>query len=252
MINRKIWSFEFSEGATDTPWPCPSCGQGHLRIAENSLSWAQLASTRIVVGEIWWEPEMEKGRFSATAYCVREDCKEPVALLGSTRTVQVPDDDYTQEQYVRYYQVLLMDPPPRLIEIPQGVPNAVTELVQATCRYVWIDPSSSGNRGRAAVEQLLNELRIPRRRRTKSGKYKSLQLWERISLFGERRRADLAEKLTAIRWVGNAGSHSSSMTTEVVLDGLDILWYVLDELYVGRKRHVARLAKRLTQRKGRP
>jgi hypothetical protein len=144
-----------------------------------------------------------------------------------------------------------MDPPPRLIEVPSAVPDTVRQLLLATCRFVWLDPSAAVNRGRAAVEELLTARKVARRRLTKKGKYHRLDLSERIAEFGAT-NSNLANKLTAIRWIGNVGSHSTTITTDAVMDGLDILSFVLDELYLGRERHVSKLARKLIDRKGRP
>jgi hypothetical protein len=165
--------------------------------------------------------------------------------------VQLVDDTYTNEEYARYHRMTFMDPPARIIKIPEGIGSELRRFVLDTCRLVWVDPSAAGNRGRAAVERLLTDRGIPSRSRTSKGKLSRLNLGQRIERFGKV-HPDLAEKLTAIRWIGNVGSHSADMTSETILDGLDVLSYVLDEIYLNRKQRVARVAKRLTTRRGRP
>lgn len=58
-----------------------------------------------------------------------------------------------------------------------------------------------------------------------------------------KKNGQLADKLMAIKWVGNAGSHADVVAENDLLDAYDILCFVLDELYVKRSKRIGALAR---------
>ncbi len=57
--------------------------------------------------------------------------------------------------------------------------------------------------------------------------------------------------LFAIKWLGNAGSHSlDEVSFDDVMDAYELISHVLDELYLSRKKKLSALAKKVNKRKG--
>ena len=75
-----------------------------------------------------------------------------------------------------------------------------------------------------------------------------LSLHARIDLFRQT-NPDLADALMAVKWIGNAGSHSRPIMREDLLDGYELMEHVLDELFVQREKRIARLSRQINRRK---
>jgi hypothetical protein len=189
---------------------------------------------------------MEVGHFSAMFRCVLATCQQPVSVIGRSYVVENSPRD--EEQYTRWYKPILMDPPPRIISVPEGTPNSVRERLLDSSRLIWLDPGGAASRIRSAVESLMNSLGVVKRVRTPRRKYDRLSLHRRIMRLKDD-RPEMAKQLLAIKWIGNLGTHADRLTTDDVLDAFDILSYVLEQLYERQKQHVDRLVRRRTRKK---
>jgi len=59
------------------------------------------------------------------------------------------------------------------------------------------------------------------------------------------------EICSAIKWLGNAGSHcEEELDIDNIFDGYDMLSFLLDEIYNNRHHHVKKLAKNINAKKG--
>jgi hypothetical protein len=133
-----------------------------------------------------------------------------------------------------------------MIEIPKAVPADVREQLIKSFQLFWSDVESCANRIRASVERLLKHQRIKAKKLARSGKRVSLSLHERIQLF-EAKDKGLAENLMAVKWLGNAGSHTSPIQADDLLDGYEIMEHVLAEIYTLRTKNVTRLSKKINR-----
>lgn len=65
------------------------------------------------------------------------------------------------------------------------------------------------------------------------------------------RHKHLKELFLAIKWLGNAGSHSNKeITIDDVLDAYEIMETVLKELFEYKKDTVKKLAKKIIKKQG--
>jgi hypothetical protein len=249
IIDRTLWNAEFTAHALPR-WPCAACQSGRLQIRKDSLQEGQTAASRAQFGHDAWEPEWIDGRFACLLECV--ECGNAVAVAGRYR---VQDDRYYDEQqgeggdFEKYYRPSYFSESPPLILLPPSLTSHVAEEIRSSFQHFWGDPSAAANRIRSAVEKLLTDQRIPRTTGRVPGKRRRfLNLHERIERFGMV-RSDLAKKLMAIKWIGNAGSHSAAINAEDLLDGYELLSFVLDELYSGRRRRVEAITSSIIRRK---
>ena len=198
-----------------------------------------------------FEPEWTEGRFACLLAC--SHCGGRVSVAGAYR---IQDDRYYHPvdgesgDYEVYLRPQFFSDALPIIPIPENVPEDVADSLRVSFGLFWSDPESAANRIRKAVEHLLTAWRVPRTTGRRPGKKRSfLSLHVRINRFADL-KPDLGEKLQAVKWLGNAGSHPASLDEEDVLDGYEILSYVLDELYQGRREHVSRLSRAINRRKG--
>lgn len=81
------------------------------------------------------------------------------------------------------------------------------------------------------------------------GSRKPLLLHARIQLLAQK-QPELANFIMAVKWIGNAGSHASSIARDDALDGFKILDHVLTKVFVSDDEDIKRLQKKINKKKG--
>lgn len=248
-VKRDRWKPEFHADSR-LMWPCPDCGASPLRIVRGSLFDGETHSSAAVHDEDWFEPEQVAGRFACTMDCA--NCKNVVGVAG---TYRVQDDRYFDERigeagdFEKYYTARYFTESPRLVEMPEATPELVVEELLASFQLYWNDALACTNRIRSAVERLLTAQRIPQTSGRKPGaKRQFLSLHRRIELF-RAKQPSITDALMALKWIGNAGSHSDTVTTEDALDGYELMDWVLDSLYARRHRNASALTRAINRRR---
>ncbi|TVT30412.1 DUF4145 domain-containing protein [Marinobacter vinifirmus] len=131
----------------------------------------------------------------------------------------------------------------------KGLPRRDTSELDVSFSLLFSDPSSAANHVRIALENLLTELRI-KRFNSSNGKRKYLNLHQRIDLLPTK-FDHVKELFYAVKWLGNAGSHShQELTFDDVFDAYEIISQILEEVYDDRRKKVASMAKKINKRKG--
>lgn len=246
-LKRDRWLAEF-RAVESIPWQCPSCASSPLRIVADSLREGETRASKASHEHEGWEPEHIDGRFS----CLM-DCGHCGNVVGVSGVFRVQDDRYYDERlgdagdYEKYFRPRYFTESPLLVDIPEATPDALVTELLASFQLFWCDPLACTNRIRSAVEKLLTEQRVPQTTGTK-GKRKFLSLHARIEKY-RAKRSDIADALMAVKWIGNAGSHSSSVTIQDVLDGYELVDWVLDSLYARRHRRATSLTRAINRRK---
>ena len=115
-------------------------------------------------------------------------------------------------------------------------------------KLYWLSPEACANSIRSVVEGLLTHFKVRLTSKNAKGQRVLLSLHARIDLFRQT-NPDLADALMAVKWIGNAGSHSRPIMREDLLDGYELMEHVLDELFVQREKRIARLSRQINRRK---
>lgn len=66
------------------------------------------------------------------------------------------------------------------------------------------------------------------------------------------RQPDVAKLLIAVKWIGNHGSHESSLALSDVLEGAEIFAHAMTMMYDKRPERIRKRAEAYTKRKGKP
>ena len=235
-------------------WPavaCPVCHDGHLTAQEIQTK-ASTASKRQfgVTGDL----QDLDGTFSGLLKCAVASCGAFVTVAGDWMMDFDLDEDGdtidTEAVRLKYANPALC-----LLVPPSGTPPRVSAAIEQASSVVWLDPSSAANRLRVAVEELLTANRVPRTGPKKLKGPKSvrrpLTAHDRINKF-RAKQPDVADALEAVKWIGNSGSHESSLTVEDILNGADILDLALRSLYDKTDVKLARKVATINKRKGLP
>lgn len=244
-IDRKKWKAEFRED--DQPrWPCPSCGQATLRFTPETLKGSQTKASKEWQEHEASEPDQIEGRFGCIINCA--NCGNSIGAAG---TYRVQDDRHWDERhgetgdYRTYYHLKYFTDSPHLVEIPESTPDAVRDELLASFQLFWSDPFACTNRIRSSVEKLLTSAKIPKKPARRRG---FLSLHDRIERY-RRKQPEIAERLMAVKWIGNAGSHANPITGDDAIDGYVLMDWVLNDLYARRHREARVLARKINQRK---
>lgn len=248
-VDRGVWKGGFTPDGV-IRWPCPACHLPRLKLIPETLHKVESKESLGQRAHPAWEPEWIHARFVCLLKC--QECDQSMAVLGK-QGVEL-GEFWNDEKgdldgdYFETFQPTFVFPAPPLIEIPTKVPDDVKEQLTKSFQLFWSDAESCANRVRASVEKLLNSLKIKRKRIAKSGKRIPLSLHERIQEFEAKDRS-LAENLMAVKWLGNAGAHSSPVHVDDLLDGYEILEHVLSEIFTQRTRRIADITKQINRKR---
>jgi hypothetical protein len=192
-----------------------------------------------------WEPEWITGHFSADYSCA--SCGDLATIIGDYKLHEDPESVETQElTYYPVYRIRAIDPAPRLIGLPDEVPESIRNQLQKAFRLFWIDGAACANALRGAVELFLDHRKV--RKTTGAPRTRhSLALHARIQEFAKS-QGHLGAMLMAAKWIGNDGSHSEPVARERLFDAFDLLEHVLRESFAPDRKRIEGIAKRVNRR----
>jgi hypothetical protein len=85
--------------------------------------------------------------------------------------------------------------------------------------------------------------------RDKAGKRYMRKLHFRVEEFAKK-RPDIGNKLLALKWLGNSGSHNEGLNHRDLITGFKLMQYAIEELFEKRSRNLEATAKKINRRKG--
>ena len=233
-------------------WRCPVCQVGHLTLAKESLVNKETAESKKDQTHDDWEPDWIRSVFACVFVCSDSGCASPVACSGSGRvdSFEYEDEEFgLAQQSEELYAPMHFNPPLVLMDIPKKCVAAVADQVRESFKLFFLDPGAAVNSLRAAVEALLTDLKVKRFVQTRNGR-KSLSLHARIGLLPAKYDS-LKDLLLAIKWLGNAGSHSGTeVSTSDMRTTFDLLEHVLSEVYEQKTKKLKAVAKSVNKKKG--
>jgi hypothetical protein len=185
-------------------------------------------------------------RFSLLLECSVGTCGELVVVSGDTFVDEEEDEEF-RRVWMSQLRPRSIFPAPYIIELPQEVPDAVRRELEEAFGLFWADLNACANRLRTSLERGLDEAGV--KKFNKTGKRVSLPLAHRIQLFEKEHGADLSEIFTALRHVGNLGTHANVSRT-ALLTAFTLYEHALSEWFGGHKKKIAALSKKLVRSKG--
>lgn len=248
-MDRKGLKLPFSS-KTLTKYPCPSCGTGRLKVKEGTFHEKETVSSAGAHGHPDWYPDWIEYVYSCLFECV--SCKDVVSSSGTGGVEEeyfydhegMPDRDFQDYYIPRYFH-----PPLQIFQCPKETPSNVIDELDKSFMLLFSDPPSSANHVRVALEHLLTELKV-KRYSTNNGKRHFISLHKRIDLIPNKYE-HVKDIFLAIKWLGNAGSHSNhEVTMDDVFDSYELVIELLDEIYSRKRSKAKTLAKKINKKKG--
>lgn len=225
-------------------WPCPKCNQKTLQIIKESFVLNETHDTQKYRSEDWFEPEMDSSVFSCMARCSRKQCAEVVACSGKSGWEQGWDEERNDREFYQWHRPFTFFPSLHPFEIPEKCPEEITEPLQASFSIFLIQPGAAANLIRISVERMLTAMGVAER----NNNGKRITLHRRLEMLPDLYKS-FSKPLMAIKFLGNAGSHTyDEVKIQDIEAAFEIMEYVVNDLFSGRKESVEVLTKRLSEK----
>ena|ERR1051326_8388369 len=244
-VDVTLWQETFAQDRFP-PFRCPTCQKGTLALAKDGLKVIESGHSKLARGHEAWEPDWKEERFSGFLACSHNTCRELVIVSGDTAIVEEEDEDYGRH-WASHLRPRSIFPAPYIIELVPEVPSGVRSELEQSFQLFWADLNAAANRLRTSLERALDEIGIKKYNRT--GKRVSLPLATRISLFETAYGNEFSTIFTALRHVGNLGTHAN-VSRVALLTTYEVYEHALGEIFGKRKKKIAALSKKLVQSKG--
>lgn len=233
-------------GSLNVEWPCPACAQKTLVIDKESFYMKSLLESRRAQNEEWFEPYMDEMVFSCMAHCSRASCDEVVVCIGKGGWEEEWDHEMRNRDYVSWYEPMSFVPTLHPFTLPGECPPEIAGPITASFSVYLSQPGSAANLIRISVERMLTAIGVPEH----NGKQKRINLHQRIELL-DGQYLPYKNTLMAIKFLGNAGSHTyDEVTTGDIEAAFEIMEYVVNDLFSGRKESIDVLTRRLHRKFG--
>lgn len=232
--------------------PCGACATGTLTIDE-PVGVETGRSKRLGTHE-GWDPDWIEGFFTASARCANVVCHETAVVAGEM-SVDAATPPYRQQagyppdQYETYYRLHYVEPALRIVKLFESCPGELNAAVRAASRVLFADPPSAAGRLRAAVEILLADIGIAE----KGASGRRLPVHQRIEVLRNTRSdlVEVADLIEAVKWLGNAGSHTIDSPGLVdVLEGAELLERAIALVYDTSGARLLARAKQISTHRG--
>jgi len=229
MIDKNYWLYlHFREGKP-SDITCPTCGTGKIKILKK-FTIHQTKNKIELLQHGDYDTENLDDKFSGLLKCDNEYCNDVVAVCGTAAPELIDDDPETSNrEYFRCLKPEYFSPPLKIIPLKYMYPTRVKEILEKSFALFFVDSDSCGNKIRISVEALLDELHVTKEKDGKRKPYR-LSLNERIKEY-QRTNMFLGELMLSIKWIGNYGSHNDSILKSDLLDGYEMMYAILDNLY---------------------
>lgn len=235
MNIKESW-FNFSV-SNPPDWECPTCKAGVLNFCEHDFIKNE-TSNSIRLGKIdVHDPEWIEYGFSAKLTCSNSRCNEVVMVLGDGRVDWLPGEDEIGrpvQEYREFFRPRYFQPNLQPISIPNNCSEYVGNALQEAFKAMFINFELACNQLRVAVEYVVDELvDVDGKailRNDANGEF--ISLGRRI----DKIRDDFGyfkSFISAIRYVGNAGSHEIGVLKfQDFADALGLVERILKDLYL--------------------
>jgi len=231
-------------------FPCPSCESTLHPTFKNPLFHEESAGSKAFQESGEGDIDNVEGVFSLHLRCGNTKCAEDVFCVGNF--TMTPDESPIDEtlSYVPSLEIRFFNPPipifPIHPKLKSGHGLRVGKALEESFSLFWSNPSGAGNSLRTAVEALMDYRAI---------KKEGLTLHARLEIFKKSFKAnhpalaDLGDKLLAIKWIGNSGSHISGLTRENMIHAYKLFANVIDELFNNTSAKLSATAKAINRTK---
>lgn len=247
MFINKSWFNFYRDELPD--WQCPTCGKASLELNPDEFHVLDSGETANLRASDDFDSDWVRYRFSAVLRCSNRRCNEVVAMLGGGHVEEeyVPNEKRQWESaYRNCFQPSFFEPCLIPISIPENTPEDVRTSLDRSFSLIFANRDAAANQLRVALEVLLDEQEVKARDKNDE----LLRLGVRIENHLQGDLLKYKDRLSAIQWIGNDGSHGNdAITGRDLLAALELIESVLIALYPSTKPDLDELARKVIQKK---
>lgn len=206
-------------------WNCPTCKKGVLEV-NGDLKKEETAETLNSHNHPGFDYEYVSYTVFGTLKCNNSRCSEKVVISGNGRQEEAcytgQDGEYEEVSHF-IIKPIFMHPPINIFAVNKTVPQEISKMLVKSFALFFCDDNACGNRIRAAVEVMLDQLYGPPEKFT--------NLFDRINSI-QGLEATYKNQLTALRVLGNAATHGEGKLVRVDnLNAYKLLASILGKFY---------------------
>ncbi len=243
-----MWQGCYERGSIPK-FKCPRCGRGRLIADPSCIRVKQPEFSKIECRHEDYEPDWDTERFSLELKCDEVTCGEISHVVGDTVAERYYDEEFNTDAWMSLLRPRGFYPAPPIIDVPKQVPKDIQRELKKAFELYWTDLNATANRLRVSVERIMDQQRVPHEALNKHGVMGRLDLNGRIAVFSKTNK-DHGDTLTALRMIGNLGSHGGDVQREAILDVFEIFEDSLAELYGERTARLKKIKEKLISTKG--
>lgn len=217
-------------------FPCPRC-DSTIQPIQSAYASEQSAESRI-----WQQgPDADidhiVGVFTLRLRCSSASCGEQVFCVGN---FHVSDAGYNggQSRIVEFLKPKFFSPTIPIFPIHPKIddPNMksrIADPLRESFSLFWNNPSAAGNSLRIVLEALMDYRGIKNSTINSKRKRERISLHSRIEMFKRKHPhlADIGDKLIAVKWIGNGGSHLAGLKHKHMVTAYKLMEHIIDELF---------------------
>lgn len=250
-MNRNLYKQSFT--LSNSPdYNCPKCNIGLLRIQKDSFKKYTTFDLDELQKHPDFEPEWIEYIFNCVFECNNHKCASKVVCTGRGNVdFDIDVDEFGNQSQYWYsdYRPLFFHPNLKLINIPEDTPADIEKLLNQSFELFFTSPSAAANLIRISIEEILTDQGVDLY--SKKDDSKKMSLHSRIKEHLPDKYQTIKEHLEAVKWLGNAGSHSSEeLSLDDTMDAYELVEYVLSEIYRSTSYNLDRLTQEINTFKG--
>ena len=162
--------------------------------------------------------------------CSNGKCKEKTAVVGqgefyATSSHNPVGPQYRLDRYKVYFPKYF-EPALNIFIVPSSCPQDIKLQIEKSFTHFFNDLNACANAVRTSLELIMDQQGVEKI--SKNGN--PINLGIRIKDFNLKNPI-VKPFIEAVKWIGNAGSHVSGVVKNDVLDGYELLQFVISELY---------------------
>ncbi len=251
-MERYLYTNTFTEKEAPD-YLCPRCNKGLLRLNKDTLKSVETVDSKLYQRNEYSEFQDMQITFNCMFKCINDKCGEVVACIGYAGVdieCAVNYDNFSQpNEYYTYYKPLFFYPNLKLITIPKDTPDDIKKLLNKSFELFFTSPSAAANLVRISIEEILTDQGV--NLYSKKDISKKISLHSRIEEHLPDKYQTIKEHLEAVKWLGNAGSHSDNeLSLNDTMDAYELVEYILLQVYAPPTDNLNTLAQDINQSRG--
>lgn len=237
-------------------FPCPRCDSTLQPVTKSFFS-EESAASRAFQESGDGDMEHIIGVFSLRLHCPSASCAEQVFCVGKFHLVEEASKfnsgriGFVPSLRPQFFTPTIpIFPIHPKIDDPNGKSRIANPLWDSFSLF-WSSPSAAGNALRIALEALMDYRGIKKTTINKKGKRVMIDLHSRIEMFQKKHPnlSELGDKLIALKWIGNSGSHLAGLEHKHMVTAYEIMEHIIDELFNNTSVRLKKTAKVINKTK---